>query len=270
MTCTARSRTTSSSSEGRTLSLRTAGALSVAGLLVALGALTGCADRSDEQRVHTLATFDSVLMELGGTAPANLERPQRWRMISSIWAGLPPTNFDPEQLPEPDSRGAGLVQSYCTQCHWLPAPQMHSAEEWPLLVRRMILRARTITKRMGGPVTRRLVANERLLEGMAITAVPSSEDQDSLIAYLTEHALPTADPRDLPPGEGRQAFLDACTRCHDTPSPAAHAPEEWDGVVERMEANVQLIGVEEMGEPEKQRVVRYLESAAGGAGDGGG
>ena len=42
---------------------------------------------------------------------------------------LPPMN--PDQLPDPDSKGARLLQQFCTQCHNLPGPGMHTAAEWP-------------------------------------------------------------------------------------------------------------------------------------------
>lgn len=44
------------------------------------------------------------------------------------------------QLPEPDSEGAGLLQSYCTQCHAAPQPTVHLAAHWPNVVYRMQIR----------------------------------------------------------------------------------------------------------------------------------
>ena len=35
------------------------------------------------------------------------------------------------------SRGAGLLQRYCAQCHTLPGPGHHTGEEWPEVLRRM-------------------------------------------------------------------------------------------------------------------------------------
>ena len=40
-------------------------------------------------------------------------------------------------LPDPQSPGATLVISYCSQCHGLPNAASHSAQEWPSVVARM-------------------------------------------------------------------------------------------------------------------------------------
>ncbi|UCC74330.1 MAG: hypothetical protein JSV86_07165, partial [Gemmatimonadota bacterium] len=101
-------------------------AAGIATLVLIAAAATGCQQDASEQPLDLVAV-DSVISELGGTLTANLERGQRWRMISSIGVGLPPNDFRPEDLPEPGSRGAGLLQVFCIQCHWLPTPQMHSA-----------------------------------------------------------------------------------------------------------------------------------------------
>ena len=41
---------------------------------------------------------------------------------------LPPS-IEPRELPEPGSEGARLTARYCVQCHYLPSPQMHTAEK---------------------------------------------------------------------------------------------------------------------------------------------
>lgn len=216
-----------------------------------------------ETRQAILAETDSVLMELGGEAARRLERGQRWRMISSVGAGLPPPDFPAEALPEPDSRGAALVQAYCVQCHWIPAPQMHSADEWPILMRRMILRARTLHDRMGGPVTRGLVG-EILLSGMASAEVPSPEDADTLLAYFQRYAMPAAEPGELGEGEDTDFYRQACGTCHETPSPKAHTGIEWEEVVGRMQSNMAVMSVEPLSDREVERVVSFLRERAAG------
>jgi hypothetical protein len=39
-----------------------------------------------------------------------------------------------QSIPEPESPGAELYLKKCTQCHGLPAPQRHTAEQWDHLL----------------------------------------------------------------------------------------------------------------------------------------
>ena len=209
-----------------------------------------------------LAEVDTLLSELGGAPTAGMERGQRWRMVSSIGAGLPPSNYGPEHLPEQGSRGAAILTAYCVQCHWLPAPKMHAAAEWPLLVRRMEMRARTLRARMGGPHASELVG-EILLSGMASTELPSREDNDSLVAYLQRNALQAAgpgEPLDTPEGS---VFQRVCRTCHELPDPSAHTAEEWPGVIGRMRANMVFMDVPSMTEDESRQIATYLQGRTG-------
>ena len=231
-------------------------------LAAALGVLFAtCAPSDREGPPVSLAAVDSVLAELGGAPTASLERGQRWRMISSVGVGLPPSIFKVEDLPEPRSRGAGLLQVYCVQCHWLPAPQMHSAREWPLLLRRMELRARTLDQRLGGPLTRGLVG-EILMAGYEHTALPSPAEMDTIEAYLVAHALPTAKPGELTAGPGRDLFLHQCSLCHETPSPRAHTASGWQAVVERMQTTMAIMGVSAFTDAQMDTILIYLRPRA--------
>jgi hypothetical protein len=39
-----------------------------------------------------------------------------------------------QTVPEPESPGAKLYLKKCTQCHGLPAPKRHTAEQWDQLL----------------------------------------------------------------------------------------------------------------------------------------
>jgi cytochrome c5 len=186
-----------------------------------------------------------------------MSRGQRWRMISSIGAGLPPSGLQITDLPNPGSRGAVVLQTYCARCHQLPAPQMHAAAEWPVLVRRMVLRAMTLRDRMGGPVMHDMLGDV-LMGGMSSAEVPTSEEVDSLVAYLQAHAMPTADPEQLGTGPEAELFQETCSRCHEVPDPAAHTPAEWGAVVARMRMNAGLLGTPSITADEADRIVTYL------------
>src|SRR5512139_4352060 len=60
-------------------------------------------------------------------------------MGPGMMGGFPPGS-DPASLPELHSEGAQLLQAYCAQCHELPGPGLHTADEWPAVVRRMNMR----------------------------------------------------------------------------------------------------------------------------------
>lgn len=239
--------------------------LAAAGTLLALagaGAI-GCERAEPAPPAATVAVLDSFLVELGRLPTASLDRSQRWRMVSSIWVGLPPPGYTRDSLPEPRSHGTALLQTYCVQCHWMPSPQMHSAEEWPLLVRRMVLRARTVQDRMGGPLTAEILGgNERLLEGMRVARLPSAEEVDTLVAYLQAHALPVAEPGELPDTPDAGLFERRCSSCHETPSPGAHTAAEWEETLARMVRNMSVMGVEPLGAEEMERVRGFLARQA--------
>ncbi len=219
----------------------------------------GCRQQEEIPAGDVLIVLDSALSELGGTASAGLTRSQRWRMISSVGAGLPPANFDPSNLPNRESRGAGLLTAYCIQCHGIPTPQMHAAAEWPILVRRMSLRAATLRDRMGGPLTRELIGDIRM-SGFASSYVPSAEDTDTLIAYLQRNALQVAGPGDLGDDMETGFYVEKCSICHEIPSPAAHTPADWGAVVARMQANMLLMDVSPMDDLDVKRITAFLQS----------
>jgi len=215
--------------------------------------------RQDSEKF--LAEVDTLFSEIGGIATASLERGQRWRMVSSMGSGLPPPSFNLADLPESGSRGAALLEAYCTQCHWLPAPQMHAAQEWPILIRRMVMRAQTLHDRMGGPMTRGILG-QYLLSGMASAQVPSPEDADSLVAYLQRNAMPVAQPGELGTDAETEFFVSRCGFCHETPSPLAHPAAEWPAVVARMHTNMAMMSVRPLSDEEAKRVVSYLQERA--------
>ncbi|MFI5323344.1 MAG: c-type cytochrome [Thermodesulfobacteriota bacterium] len=54
----------------------------------------------------------------------------------------------PGSLPSPESPGAISFKNTCSQCHALPDPKLHNAEEWSGVVERMRVNMQT----MGKPV----------------------------------------------------------------------------------------------------------------------
>ncbi|MDX1376835.1 MAG: hypothetical protein R3357_14815 [Burkholderiales bacterium] len=160
-----------------------------------------------------------------------LEAKKRWAesphgpMLERI---LPP-GFEPAQLPEPRSAGAGLTLRYCVQCHNLPNPAMHHAAKWPKVVERMVERMR------GRGNMGRLMADM-----MAGVEAPDDAEVARLIAYLQRHAQAPLDPVYVPEAylpEG-EPFRLACNQCHVLPDPRRYTAGEWPAVVARMERNM--------------------------------
>lgn len=168
-----------------------------------------------------------------------------------------PDGIPAEQLPEPDSRGARLVARYCSQCHGIPSPRRHAEEDWEATVRRMVRRMDHMAGMMGRGMMRGMRGG-----GMMDVEAPSSAEARRILAYLEEHSLKATPEGALPPGEGRESFARACSRCHALPDPAQHTAEEWSVVVERMREHMERMEVEELSDPETNRIVRYLQETA--------
>jgi len=156
------------------------------------------------------------------------------RMLERI---LPPS-IEPPQLPEPRSEGARLATRYCVQCHYLPSPQMHTADKWTTIVVRMVWRMQG-KGNLGG----------LMKDMMDKIDAPADLEIAELTRYLQKHAQKEMDPAHpalrTPAG---QMFSIACTQCHSLPDPQRHTAREWPGVVERMKRHMTwantVVGVE--------------------------
>jgi hypothetical protein len=212
------------------------------------------------QREARLAAFDSLLSAIGGPQTKDLSRGQRWRLLASVGTGLPPESYRLEDLPEQGSRAVGLQQAYCLQCHGVSSPRMHTAAEWPILIRRMIMRAQTLHDRLGGPKAEGLVDNI-LLAGVGSAIVPSREDTDTLVAYFQRNALPAAQPGQIGSGPNAQLFAKYCGLCHEPPSPTAHPASDDEALVARMSAMMEMMAMTPPTEQEQTKIVAFLKAA---------
>jgi hypothetical protein len=229
--------------------------------LIAFGA-GACAptDQAPDDQAQ-LAFFDSLLADLGGPQTADLSRAQRWRLIASVGTGLPPASYRLEDLPEQGSRAVGLQQAYCLQCHGLSSPRMHSSEEWPILVRRMLMRGTALGSRLGGPRTEGMV-DGMLMAGLRTAQLPPAEDVDSLVAYFQRNAFPAAAESEIPDTPDGALYVEKCSGCHDTPSPAAHPADELRALVARMSAMGAMLGMPQLTAEEQTRLVAFMQQSA--------
>jgi cytochrome c5 len=168
-------------------------------------------------------------------------------MMHEMMSGVLPPGVQPGELPDPDSSGAKLLAVYCDQCHDLPSPKMHTAEEWPHVVGRMLERARRMSHMM-----------------MMRVNVPTQKEEGTLLDYLKGHGMEGLPPGAVPaPGSpGAILFQQTCAQCHALPDPKQHSPTEWPAVVERMRSNMEAMGKRVITEDEKEKILAYLARGA--------
>jgi len=162
----------------------------------------------------------------GGVARAEYlwSKSPHGRMLERI---LPPST-EPAQLPEPDSEGARLTARYCVQCHYLPNPQMHTADKWNTIVVRMVWR-------MQGKGNMGVLMKEM----MDSVQAPAEPEIATLTRYLQKHGQKEMDPADPAlQSEAGKIFSIACTQCHALPDPQRHTAREWPSVVQRMKRHI--------------------------------
>jgi cytochrome c5 len=143
-----------------------------------------------------------------------------------------PPGIDPTNLPAPQSEGAQLIQRYCSQCHNLPAPGLHTASEWPTVAARMNHRMQMMSGQGGMWMMRDIEAL-------------SQQELEALIKYLQANALKVMEITEHPDIDTTPAgiaFQQTCSRCHSLPDPGQHTADEWPAVVKRMTQNMTKMG----------------------------
>lgn len=163
-------------------------------------------------------------------------------LLAAANVALPPPGVTAADLPDPQSSGAQLVARYCAQCHELPSPAMHSATDWPSIVRRMWLRS------------------EGLSSVLAVK-VPTVGERFAVMEYLTANALKVSG-ANLPAGQGRDAFSQVCSQCHALPDPRMHSREDWPTVYARMERNMERMKVGPPTRTQTSDILLYLQMVA--------
>ena len=172
------------------------------------------------------------------TAPA-LSRADQL-LLAAAKVALPPPGVAAGDLPDPQSRGAQLVIQFCSQCHSLPTPTMHSATDWPSVARRMWLRMELLPTSLG-------------------VQVPPAADRYTILTYLLANSLKVSGSV-LPAGKGRDEFAIVCSQCHAVPDPRVHSPQDWPAVYSRMERNMERMGVRPPTATQTGDILLYLQS----------
>lgn len=166
-------------------------------------------------------------------------------LLAASKVALPPPGVQPGDLPEPHSPGARAVAQFCSTCHYLPAPTIHSATDWPGVVRRMWLRMDRLPPEIRVPV-------------------PSAAQRHDMLSYLIATALRVSGAA-LPAAPGRETFSAACSRCHALPDPRQHSPDDWPAVVTRMQQRMNQMGVDVPQPAQMGEILIYLQQVSGRA-----
>jgi cytochrome c5 len=163
-------------------------------------------------------------------------------LLAAAKVALPPPGIDSSDLAEPETPGAHLVAHFCNQCHSLPSPAMHSATDWPRVLRRMWLRM------------------DRLPDSLGIRTANEGE-RGTVLKYLMANALQVSG-AELPKGAGREDFAAICSRCHALPDIKIHASGDWPSVFMRMERNMERMNVSLPNGEQTSRILLYLQDVA--------
>ena len=144
--------------------------------------------------------------------------------LCALYPEVMPPGIAATSLPEPDSQGANLMQTYCTQCHELPGPGRHTATEWSLVLKRMTMLS-DVASRFGG------------LMGKVDT--PNQIEQLILSDYLNIYALKAMQVK--PQGTGAVVYENHCGSCHSLPDPAYYKVSQWPQLIKRMQSHMQTM-----------------------------
>jgi len=90
-------------------------------------------------------------------------------MMKRMMGDQLPPGIDAADLPGPQSQGAKLLAHYCTQCHDLPPPVLHTSGEWPKVFARM-------DRRM------------KMMSRMGSIQSPTDQERTTILNYLRRHA----------------------------------------------------------------------------------
>jgi cytochrome c5 len=106
------------------------------------------------------------------------------------------------------------------------------------------------------------MVDDMLMAGLRTAELPPAEDVDSLVAYFQRNAFPAATAAEIPDTPDAALYVEKCSGCHDTPSPAAHPADEVQALVARMSAMGAMLGMEQLTAEEQSRLVAFLRQSA--------
>lgn len=201
---------------------------------------------------RTFLLLSATALLVAGTAGTSIAQGMMMGrgMMGAPNQGQYPPAMNPARLPDPASAGAQLLREFCAQCHNLPGPGLHTAGEWPAVVRQMDGYMRS---EAGGGMM------------MARVAVASNQQLAVILGYLQAHAqtpqesAPQPDQKDT----SFKAYRFFCSQCHALPDPRRHSAAEWPAVVEHMNTYMVTSGRAVPSAGELQAIIGFLQKHSG-------
>ncbi len=166
--------------------------------------------------------------------------------MCAIYPEVMPPGLMSEQLPEAGGQGALLMEEYCTQCHALPGPGRHTAEEWPQVLERMQV-LMDVADRFGG-----LLGNVK---------TPSFDEREQLRDYLILYALKPV--KTKPQGVGANAFENYCGDCHALPDMSQYSHIDGSSLIKRMQRNMAVMKYSPPSSDSMMQIQLYLQENSG-------
>jgi len=165
--------------------------------------------------------------------------------MCALYPEVMPPGLPTEQLPDINSQSAQLMQTYCTQCHELPGPGRHTANEWPSVLQ-LMLTLMEVSNRFGGL--------------MGKIKKPSLEESKLLQQYLNRHALK---PLEQKTGSlAASAFENHCSACHALPDPQQYNNDNWPALLKRMQRNMMIMKYAPPSFEVMLQIQQYLQSTS--------
>ncbi len=203
------------------------------------------------RRLYILGILVVLASSLALTSCIFGQNPMRESM-QQMMGDMLPIGVEPGRLPDPESSGAKLLSQYCSQCHRVPSPRLHTDQEWPDVLARMISRMEGMGRGGMG------------MMGMRRMESPSPDEVEIMSSYLVANSMVGLGPQQLNEmtGPGDDGFREACAGCHALPDPRQHTRDEWPEVVERMTRNMKFLDRAVPSDSELEQIIAFLQSNA--------
>ena len=163
--------------------------------------------------------------------------------MCALYPEVMPPGLLPDLLPDAKGKAATLMQTHCTQCHALPGPGRHTAEEWPQVLERMFV-LMDVADRFGG-----LLGNVKTL---------ALEERGQLSDYLVLNSLKAMTTK--PQGIGAAAFERHCVGCHALPDLSQYKQIDSTSLIKRMQHNMEIMKYEPPTTAAMMQIQLYMQN----------
>lgn len=93
-------------------------------------------------RMSMMSGMKGMMMRIEAPSPEEQEMIVAYLKVHAL------KTVSPDSLPAPVSPRAILFRDRCSQCHAIPDPKLHTADEWPRVVERMQANMRSMGKKV--------------------------------------------------------------------------------------------------------------------------